>query len=261
MKIAVCIKAVPETDTRIKIAADGCSIDRADVKFIISPYDEFALEEAVRLKEAKGGQVIALALGGDEVPNLLREALARGADEAIHISSAGIAVDDPLCVGKTLAAALKTITPDIVFFGKHGVGGDNQQVHTVVAEKLGWPQVTVVTKLEVSDGRLRAEREIEGGIEVVETGLPAVIGAQKGLNEPRYPKLQSIMQAKKKPLASKSFSDFGLSAAEVGPEAAGLVITALRLPPPRQAGRKIAGDPAQQASELLSALQHEVKVI
>jgi electron transfer flavoprotein beta subunit len=119
----------------------------------------------------------------------------------------------------------------------------------------------VVTKLEVSDGRLRAEREIEGGIEVVETGLPAVIGAQKGLNEPRYPKLQSIMQAKKKPLVTKTFSDFGLSSADVGPEAAGLVITALRLPPPRQAGRKITGDPSQQVSELMSALQNEVKVI
>ncbi|MGQ9897873.1 MAG: electron transfer flavoprotein subunit beta/FixA family protein [Acidobacteriota bacterium] len=261
MKIAVCIKAVPETDTRIKIAADGCSIDRTDVKFIISPYDEFALEEAVRIKEAKGGQVIALALGSDEVPNLLREALARGADEAIHISSTGVAVDDPLCVGKVLAAALKTITPDLVFFGKHGVGGDNQQVHAIVAEKLGWPQITVVTKLEIGDGHLRAEREIEGGIEVVETNLPAVVAAQKGLNEPRYPKLQSIMQAKKKPLASKSFSDFGLSAAEVGPEGAGLVITSLRLPPPRQSGRKITGDPEQQASELLSALQNEVKVI
>lgn len=261
MKIVVCIKAVPETDTRIKIAADGCSIDRTNVKFIISPYDEFALEEAVRLKEAKGGQVIAMSLGGDEVPSILREALARGADEAIHISSTGIAVDDPLCVGKTLAAALKTLTPDIVFFGKHGVGCDNQQVHSIVAEKLGWPQVTVVTKLEVSDGRLRAEREIEGGIEVVETGLPAVIGAQKGLNEPRYPKLQSIMQAKKKPLVTKTFSDFGLSSADVGPEAAGLVITALRLPPPRQAGRKITGDPSQQVSELMSALQNEVKVI
>lgn len=261
MKIAVCIKAVPETDTRIKIAADGRSIDPKDVKFIISPYDEFALEEAVRLKEAKGGQVVALSLGGDEVPNLLREALARGADEALHISAAGVAVDDPLCVGKTLAAALKTIAPDIVFFGKHGVGGDNQQVHAVVAEKLGWPQVTVVTKLEVGDGRLRAEREIEGGVEVVETTLPAVIGAQKGLNEPRYPKLQSIMQAKKKPLATKTFADFGLTAAEVGPEAAGLTITALRLPPPRQAGRKITGDPDQQAGELLAALQNEVKVI
>ncbi len=261
MKIAVCIKAVPETDTRIRIAADGRSIDRTDVKFIISPYDEFALEEAVRLKEAKGGQVVAVSLGGDEVPNLLREALARGADEALHISGDGVAVDDPLCVGKTLAAALKTLTPDIVFFGKHGVGGDNQQVHAIVAEKLGWPQVTVVTKLEIGDGRLRAEREIEGGIEVVETPLPAVIGAQKGLNEPRYPKLQSIMQAKKKPLVIKTFADFGLTAAEVGPEAAGLMITALRLPPPRQAGRKITGDPAQQVGELMAALQNEVKVI
>ncbi|MCS7080321.1 MAG: electron transfer flavoprotein subunit beta/FixA family protein [Chloracidobacterium sp.] len=261
MKIAVCIKAVPETDTRIKIAADGRSIDRTGVKFIISPYDEFALEEAVRLKEAKGGQVIALSLGGDEVPNLLREALARGADEAMHITDAGVAVDDPLCVGKTLAAALKTITPDIVFFGKHGVGGDHQQVHTIVAEKLGWPQVTVVTKLEVSDGRLRAEREIEGGVEVIETMLPAVIAAQKGLNEPRYPKLQSIMQAKKKPLATKTFADFGLTPSDVGPEAAGLMIMALRLPPPRQAGRKITGDPDQQVSELLAAMQNEVKVI
>jgi electron transfer flavoprotein beta subunit len=261
VKIAVCIKAVPETDTRIRIAADGRSVDRADVKFIVSPYDEFALEEAIKLKESKGGAVTVIGLGGDETPAVLRDGLARGADDAIHISDAGVATDDPLIVGKLLAAALKQLGPTITFFGKHGVGGDNQQVPAVVAERLGQPQVTVVTKLEVSDAGVRAEREIEGGVEVVTAPLPVVIAAQKGLNEPRYPKLQGIMQAKKKPLATKTAADLGLSAAEVGPEAASVVITGLSLPPARQAGRKIEGDAAAQATELIKALQNEAKVI
>ncbi len=261
MKIAVCIKAVPETDTRIRIAADGRSIERSDIKFIVSPYDEFALEEAIKLKESKGGSVTVIGLGGDEVPAILRDGLARGADDAVHVSSAGVATDDPLIVGKVLAAALKQLGPDLIFFGKHGVGGDNQQVHAVVAEKLGMPQVTVVTKLDVTDGKVRAEREIEGGIEVVEAPLPAIIGAQKGLNEPRYPKLQGIMQAKKKPLATKSVADLGLSADQVGDAAAGIRITGLSLPPARQAGRRIDGDAGQQVAELVNALQNEAKVI
>ncbi len=261
MKIAVCIKAVPETDTRIKIAADGRSIDRSDIKFILSPYDEFALEEAIKLKESKGGNVTVIGLGGDEVPAVLRDGLARGADDAIHVSSAGVATDDPLTVGKVLAAAVKSVGADLVFFGKHGVGGDNQQVHAVVAEKLGLPQATVVTKLEVGDGKIRAEREIEGGLEVVETPIPAVIAAQKGLNEPRYPKLQGIMQAKKKPLATKTAADLGLSADQVGESAAGIRVTAMSLPPARQAGRRIDGDAGQQVAELVNALQNEAKVI
>lgn len=261
MKIVVCIKAVPETDTRIRIAADGRSVDFTDVKFIVSPYDEFALEEGIRVKEAKGGEVIVIGLGGGEVPAVLREGLARGADSAIHISHDGVAATDPLIVGKILAAAIQQVNPDIVFFGKHGVGGDNQQVHTVVAERLGWPQATVVTKLEIADSRIRAEREIEGGLEVVEASLPCVIGAQKGLNEPRYPKLTAIMQAKKKPFASKTVADLGLSAAEVNEQAAATVITSMHLPPPRQAGRRIDGDVSEQVSGLLNALQNEAKVL
>lgn len=261
MKIAVCIKAVPDTDTRVRIAADGRSVDFSDVKFIISPYDEFALEEAIRTKEAKGGDVVVVGLGGDEVPPILREGLARGGDTAYHVRNDGIAAGDPLIVGNVLAAALKEINPDIVFFGKHGVGGDNQQVHTVVAERLGWPQATLVTKLELTDKGVRAEREIEGGLEVVEAPLPVVIGAHKGLNEPRYPKLPAIMQAKKKPLTTKTAADLGFSAAEVGPEAAGIAVLSMHLPPARQAGRRIEGDVNQQINELLSALQSEAKVI
>ena len=140
MKIAVCLKAVPETDTRIRIAADGRSIDPTDVKFIMSPYDEFALEAALLTKEAKGGEVVVFGLGGDEVPTVLRDGLARGAERAVHISSAGIATHDPMIVGTVLAAALKEYGPDITFFGKHGVGGDNQAVPSMVAEHLGCPR-------------------------------------------------------------------------------------------------------------------------
>ncbi len=261
MKIVVCLKAVPETDTRIRIAADGRSVDLADVKFTMSPYDEYALEQGLLLKEAKGGEVIVLGVGGDEVPPVLRDGLARGAESAVHISSDGVASGDPLAVGKVLAAAIKEISPDIVLCGKHGVGGDNHQVHAVIAERLGWAQITIVTELTVTDNKVTGEREIEGGREIVEASLPAVIGAHKGKVEPRYPKLPDIMKAKKKPFETKTVAQLGLSAAEVGPESATVVVTAMHLPPPRQAGRRIEGDAAAQVSTLLDALQNEAKVL
>lgn len=261
MKIAVCLKAVPDTDTRIKIAADGRSIDRSEIKYIMSPYDEYALEEAIRTKEAKGGDVVVVGLGGDEVPAVLRDGLARGGDSAIHVSSNGVATEDPLAVGKALAAALKTVNADIIFFGKHGVGGDNQQVHTIVAELLGLPQATMVVKLQINDRNVRCEREIEGGLEVIETTLPVVIGANKGMNEPRYPKLPAIMQAKKKPFATKTIADLGLSAADVSEAASATYVTGMYLPPARQARRKLEGDVNEQVTGLIQALQGEAKVL
>jgi electron transfer flavoprotein beta subunit len=177
----VCITHVPDTESRIKIA-DGKKVDENGLKFIVSPYDEFALEEAIKLKEKSGGgDVTVLTFGPDRAQAALREALARGATKAMHVKGdAGQA--DALGIAKVLAAAIRTIPHDVVFFGKQGVGTDNGLVGPMVAELLGMPQVNVVTKLEVADGKATAHREIEGAEEVIEVPLPAVITAQKGLN-------------------------------------------------------------------------------
>jgi electron transfer flavoprotein beta subunit len=254
----VCIAQVPDTETRIKIGADGKSIDETGVKFIVSPYDEFALEEAVKLKEAKGGgDVTVVSFGPDRVQSSLRECLARGATKAVHVK--GDAADtDSLGIAKALAAAIKSLPHDIVFFGKQGVGTDNALVGPMVAELLGYPHVNVVTALEVGDGTLKAHREIEGAEEVIEAPLPAVIAAQKGLNEPRYASLKGIMAAKKIPIDTKTVADLGLDEADVS--GARLKVASLEMPPEKAPGRKIEGvDAATAAAEIVKYIKDEVK--
>jgi electron transfer flavoprotein beta subunit len=248
MKILVALKQVPDTETRIKVAADGRSLDPADVKWIISPYDEYALEEAIRIKEAKGAEVIALSVGGDSVKDVLKNALALGADSAVLIRGDG--QGDPFAVAQMIGAYAKDKGFDLILCGNKGLGGDNAAVGPMLAELLGMAQTNVIVKLELGDGTFRAEREVEGGSEIVEGALPAVITAQKGLNEPRYASLKGIMAAKKKTIEEL----------EAGPVTTGAQVSALTLPPERPAGRKLEGDPAVQASSLLLALRDEAKV-
>ncbi len=184
MKILVAIKQVPDTESRIKVAADGCSLDPADVKWIISPYDEYALEEAIRIKEGKGAEVVALTVGADAARDVLKNALALGADSAVLLKGDG--QGDPYAVAQMIAAYAKDKGFDLFLCGNKGMGGDNAAMGPMLAEVLGIAQANVVVKLELGDGTFRAEREIEGGSEVVEGALPAVVTAQKGLNEPRY---------------------------------------------------------------------------
>ena len=259
MNSVVCITHVPDTESRIKIA-DGRKVDEAGLKFIVSPYDEFALEEAIRVKEKAGsGDVTVVTFGPDRAQQALREALARGATKAVHIKGdSGDA--DSLGIAKVLAAAIKSIPHDLVFLGKQGVGADNGLVGPMLAELLGYPQVNVVTHLEVADGKLTAHREIEAAEEVLETALPAVVTAQKGLNEPRYASLKGIMAAKKKPVAEKKLADLGV--AEADPANAKTRWRKLELPPARQAVKLIpADDPAAAAKELVRLLREEAKVI
>jgi electron transfer flavoprotein beta subunit len=258
MKIAVCVKQVPDTETRIRIAADGKGILDSDVSWVISPYDEFAIEEALRIKEAKGGEVVLLSLGPDRVLTALRNGLAMGADSAVHLKDPLFDAADAFGTAKALAAALKIVGADLILMGQQGVGGDHSQMPGLVAETLDLPQVTVAVKVEVQDGKVRVGREIEGGREVWETSLPAVISAQKGLNEPRYASLKGIMAAKKKPLEVKDAAALGLSAAELAPKTR---VTSLELPPARQAVKMIEGDAPTQARELLRALHQDAKVI
>lgn len=247
MKILVALKQVPDTETKVKVAADGRSLDPTDVKWITSPYDEYALEEGIRLKEAKGAEVTVVSLGGDSAKDVLRNALALGADHAVLLKSDA---SDPLAIAQALAAFIQERGFDLVLAGNKGMGGDNASVGPMAAECLGWPQANVVVKLDIGEGTFRAEREIEGGSEVVEGSLPAVITAQKGLNEPRYASLKGIMGAKKKIIEE----------VEVAAPSGMTLVSALTLPPARPEGRKLDGDAATQVSTLLGLLKDEAKV-
>ena len=259
MNSVVCISHVPDTESRIKIAAGGQKIDETGLKFIVSPYDEYALEAAVRLKEAKDGDVTVLTFGPDRAQQALRESLSRGATKAMHVKGeSGDA--DSLGIAKVLAAAIRSVPHDLVFFGKQGVGTDNALVGPMVAELLGYPQVNVVTHLEVGDGRLTAHREIESAEEVIETTLPAVITAQKGLNEPRYAKLQGIVAAKKIPIDTKSVADLGLDESDIYKQR--VTIVSIDLPAEKTGGRKIDGADANAAAqEIVRYIRDEAKAL
>jgi len=250
VKIAVCIKRVPDTETRIRIAADGLSIDETGVKFILNPYDEFAVEEALQRKEKAGaGEVVAIALGPDAARETIRGALAMGADRGVLLKADHIPAD-ALAVAKALAAELKDGSYDLILFGKMAVDDYNHAAGPMVAEILGLPCVTAVSRLELDGAKGVAEREIEGGVEVVEFPLPAVLTVEKGLNTPRYPALKGIMAAKKKPVETRP--------AALG--AGRLSVTGLSLPPERKAGR-IVGEGLDAVPELVRLLRTEAKVL
>jgi electron transfer flavoprotein beta subunit len=250
MKTAVCIKRVPDSETRVKIAADGKSLDEAGVKFVLNPYDEFAVEEALRRREKAGtGEVAVLCLGPAAAQETIRTALAMGADRGVLLQTDKIPVD-PFETAKVLAAELKSATWDLILFGRMAIDDYNHQIGPLVAELLGLPCVTAVAHLEIEGTKGVAEREIEGGIEVVELPLPAVLTTDKGLNEPRYPALKGIMAAKKKPLEVKPV--------ELG---AGTVEIMALTPPPERKEGKIVGEGAGAVSELVRLLREEAKVL
>jgi len=249
MKILVALKQVPDTESKIKIAESGCTIDQTDLKWITNPNDEYALEEALRLKEARGAEVKAVSAGGEKAKDVLRNALALGVDSAVLLKSD--AADDPLVIAHTLAAFANGKSFDIIFFGHKSYGSDHGSVGAMTAELLDLPQAHVVTKLDVSDTGFRAERESDAGIEIIEGALPAVITAQRGLNEPRYANLKGIMAAKKKPIEE----------IDCAPADAATKISALAPPVPRSEGVRLDGDPAVQAASLTALLRNEAKVI
>jgi electron transfer flavoprotein beta subunit len=258
MKTVVCVKQVPDTEARIRIAADGKGIAEGDVNWIVSPYDEFAIEEALRIKEKKGGEVVLVALGPDRAQSALRSGLAMGADSALHLKDPLFESLDTLGTAWALAAAIRPLGADLVLTGQQGVGGDNSQIPGLLAEILDLPQVTMAVKVDIGEGKATVEREIEGAHEVWETSLPAVISAQKGLNEPRYASLKGIMAAKKKPITTQDAAALSLTAEKIKSKTR---VTALELPPTRQAVTMIAGDPDTQVKELLRLLHEEAKVL
>ena len=250
MRIAVCIKRVADSETRVKTGPDGKSLDEAGVKFVLNPYDEFAVEEALKRREAAGsGEVAVFALGPAAAQETIRTALAMGADRGVLLQADRIPADG-FETAKALAAALQDGGWDLILFGKMAIDDYNQQVGPMVAELLGLPCVTCVAHLDLAAGKGTAEREIEGGLEVVEFPLPAVLTADKGLNEPRYPALKGIMAAKKKPLEVKPVS-FATG---------GIEVLAMLPPPERKEGR-IVGEGAAAVPELIRVLREEAKVL
>lgn len=261
MNIIVCVKQVPDTEARIRISGDGRSIDESDINFVVNPFDEYAVEEALRIKEAKGGEVTLLCAGKERATSALRNCLAMGADKAILIKDDVLDRSDSLAIAKALANVIRKRPHDLVLFGRLGVGTDNGQVGQMVAELLNIPHAGVVVKLEVFEGKIRAHREIEGASEVMEATLPAVVTAQKGLNEPRYASLKGIMMAKKKEITMLTAADAGLAPGELGEAGSKVRSEKMTLPPQRAGGKIVAGDPPEAARELARLLRQEAKLI
>ena len=243
------MRRVPDTAARIRIASDGKSIDTFDAEFVINPYEEYALEEAVQLKEKHGGEVTVVTLGPEKTTQVIMKALALGADRAVHLKCDRIP-DDPSVIATVLASELKGLEFDVLLFGKKGVDDDNQQVGQMVAESLGIPSVTQIVKLEISDGMAVAHREVEGGSITVETTLPAAFTAEKDLTVPRYASLRELVAARKKPIVVK---DVQLSQPA-------LKIVSIQYPPPRPSG-KIVGKGVDAVPILVKLLHEEAKVI
>ncbi|MBO0888703.1 electron transfer flavoprotein subunit beta/FixA family protein [Candidatus Bathyarchaeota archaeon] len=249
MKIIVCLRRVPDTAARIRIAADGKSIDTSDVEFVINPYEEYALEQGVQLKEKHGGEVTVLTVGPEKSTQVIMKALALGADKAIHLRTEELQVD-PGSIAGTIAEELKGHEFDVLLFGKKGVDDDNQQLGQMVGELLTIPCITQIVKLELSNGKATAHREVEGGALVVETTLPAAFTAEKDLTVPRYASLRELVAAKKKPIAVK----------DVKLKPPLLEIVSIQNPPPRPPG-KVVGKGIEAVPVLVKLLHEEAKVI
>jgi len=243
------VRRVPDTATRVKIAPDQKSVVTGDGEFVINPYEEYALEQGVQLKEKYGGEVSVLTLGPERSTNVILKALALGADKAIHLKSENFP-DDPSAVARAIAAELKTVEFDVVLFGKKGVDDDNQQVGPMVAELLGIPCVTQIVKLDITAGKAVAHREVEGGVIVVETSLPSAFTAEKDLTVPRYASLRELVAARKKPILVKETQQFpGV-----------LETVSVQYPPPRPPGR-VLGKGIEAVPILVKVLHEEAKVI
>jgi electron transfer flavoprotein beta subunit len=262
MNIVVCVKQVPDTETKIRVK-DG-RVDHSETKYVVNPYDEYAIEEGLRIKERMGeGTITLVSMGPERAKDALKSGLAVGAEEAIHLVDEAFEGSDPYATALILSKALQKLDYDIIFCGKQGVDEDHAQVGIILAELLDIPHVSVVTKLEISDDgkSILAHREVEGGHEVVEAPLPAVITAQKGLNEPRYASIKGIMAVKKKVIPEWNAEEIGMEASSVGLDAAKVSFVEVSLPPERESGKVFAEDPVQDAIKVAHLLRDEAKIL
>jgi electron transfer flavoprotein beta subunit len=261
MNIVLCVKHVPDTESTIRITPDGTGIETAHLNFVLNPYDEYAVEEAVRLKESlEGTKITVVCIGPEDATKSIRTALAMGADEGLHILDPTYQRFDGITTARILAKALKDLDFDIILCGKQAVDDDMGQVGPALAEMLELPGVSVVNRFELGDDQRTAtvERQIEGANEVVEVVLPAVLTAQKGLNEPRLPSLPNIMKARKKPLRTVNVAELELTDSDLKPQ---VEITQFLTPPKRQAGKLLEGPSEEMVRELVKLLKEEAKVL
>ena len=249
MKALVAVKRVVDYNVKIRVKTDGSGVETENVKFSANPFDEIAVEEAVRLKEAGVvSEIVAVSIGPAAAQDVLRASLALGADRAILVQTDDEA--QPLAVAKILKALCDRETPQLVIMGKQAIDDDSNQTGQALAALLGWPQGTFASKLAVRDGRAEVTREIDGGLETVSLSLPAVVTTDLRLNEPRYASLPNIMKAKKKPFEVIPAADLGL---DIAPR---LITLRVEAPPKRQAGARVAS-----VAALVDKLKNEAKVI
>ena len=249
MKVLVPVKRVVDYNVKVRVKSDETGVELANVKMSMNPFDEIAVEEAVRLKEAgTASEVIAISIGPEKAQDQIRQALAMGADRGILIKTE----DDvePLGVAKLLKAVCVSETPDLVVLGKQAIDDDSNQTGQMLAALLGWGQGTFASKVEKIDGKLNVTREVDGGLQTVSLSLPAVVTTDLRLNEPRYASLPNIMKAKKKPLDTKEVSDYGVDIAQR------LKILKVTEPATREAGVKV-----ENVSQLIEKLKNEAGVL
>ncbi len=263
MNILVCMKQVPDTAIAIKLDAEQKSIDRSEITYVVNPFDEYAIEAGLQLKEEYGGEVTLVTMGPDRADEALRTGLAMGADKGVHISDPALEGSDTLVTAKVLAAAIKGLPYDIVLCGKVATDDNTGQVGPALAELLGIPHISGATTLEVDDAakKATATREVEGGFMRMEVPIPAVITAEKDLNAPRYPSLPGIMKAKTKPVDKKDVASLGMDPSSVGLAGSRIQPMGMSLPPEREAGRIIEGEAEEAAKELARLLRAEVKIL
>jgi electron transfer flavoprotein beta subunit len=249
VKILVPVKRVPDPATTIRVLPDGSGIATDNVKWVINPFDEIAIEEALRIKEKQGGgEVVLISVGLPTWQEQLRTGLAMGADRAILVRSE--AALDTLAIARIIAKISVDEKPELLIIGKQAIDDDSNQVGQIIAETLGWPQATFASKVEIAGEKCTVIREVDGGLETVAFSLPAVVTADLRLNEPRYASLPGIMKARKKPLTEVAADSLGV---DLAPK---LKVKALKAPEKRQAGRKVGS-----VQELVQLLHTEAKVI
>lgn len=258
MKIAVCLKQTPATTANIRVQDSGEGLDLAGVEMVVSPYDEYALEQALQVRDANSGStIVAVSVGGDDAAKVLQQAFALGIDEGVLIKAEDA---EPGAAAACIGAYLKTVSPDLVFCGRQAVDDDQWFLPAAIGEILDMPHMTAACAFELTDGNAKAtcRRNVEGGEAVVEIQLPAVVSCEKGLNEPRVPTLKGRLAAKKKKVDVKSPADVGVSDADL---AAKLTITLYEPPPEKSAGKVLTDPPPQAAAELVKFLREEAKVV
>jgi electron transfer flavoprotein beta subunit len=263
MNVLVLLKQVPDTESLIEINDDASDIKTDNLKWILNPYDELAVEEGIRVRERAGdGKVTVLSVGPERVAAAIRTALAMGADEGVLINDPALEKLDPLVTAKVLAAAARTIPFDLIIAGQRAVDDDSYLVPSAVAEHLGIPLIAQVVREEVRGDKIQCEQTLQDGTAVVEADLPVLLSTQRGLNQPRYASLPNIMKAKKKPLETRNLAAIGLDAAHFGREALKIKILSLAFPPGRKICKMIAGETAaEKAAKLVQALHDEAGVL